>query len=368
MYDAVLRWTGELDPTRFIEKGEEPNLGYEPLAPAPDMVFRAAVLGVAHSGGGEWPRCIVDRWGRLYRLARGGDLIAMGHRVVVLDDLSGGFVDNVVRRPSSSRAAIDDGPGRWPVRRDPFDYVFHLAAYAAEGLSHFIKRFNYTNNLFGSVNLFNASINHGVSSALCSPLPSRSMAAARAAHDRRRPADPEDPYGIAKLAVEQDLRVCTEMFDLDYIIFRPHNVYGERQNIADQYRNVVGIFMNQILQDKPMTVFGDGGQSRAFSHISDVAPIIARSIEVPEAYDQIFNVGADQPYTVNELACAVARAMGDPNVNHLEARNEVKLGLLRSQQTGRGLWQAGQGPSLEKGIRLMADSGQIARGPREQHL
>ena len=79
---------------------------------------------------------------------------------------------------------------------------------------------------------------------------------------------PEDSYGIAKLAVEQELRISHEMFGLEYVIFRPHNVYGERQNIADRYRNVVGIFMNQILNGEPMTVFGDGYQQRAASHMS----------------------------------------------------------------------------------------------------
>ena len=71
------------------------------------------------------------------------------------------------------------------------------------------------------------------------------------------------------------------MFGLDYVIFRPHNVYGERQNIGDRYRNVVGIFMNQILQGEPMTIFGDGEQTRAFSYIGDVAPVIAEAIDDP---------------------------------------------------------------------------------------
>jgi hypothetical protein len=139
---------------------------------------------------------------------------------------------------------------------------------------------------------------------------------------------PEDPYGIAKLAVEQELRICKEMFDLDYIIFRPHNVYGERQNIGDKYRNVVGIFMNQILQKKPMTIFGDGNQTRAFSYIRDVAPVIAESIEVPDAYNQVFNIGADQPYSVNQLAQSVAQAMDvEPNIVHLPPRNEVMISI-----------------------------------------
>ncbi|HET7010800.1 MAG TPA: NAD-dependent epimerase/dehydratase family protein [Anaerolineales bacterium] len=252
-------------------------------------------------------------------------LLRRGHDVVVLDDLSGGFEDNLVDGIRFVRGSVDDVelvPRLFD--RERFEFVFHLAAYAAEGLSHFIKRFNYQNNLIGSVNLINASVNTGVrafvftsSIAVYGASPSLPMTEATPPH-------PEDSYGIAKLAVEQELRACKEMFGLDYIIFRPHNVYGERQNIGDKYRNVVGIFMNQILQGRPMTVFGDGEQTRAFSYIGDVGPVIAESIDRPGAYNQIFNIGADQPYSVNQLARAVAAAMGvEPRLVHLPPRNEV---------------------------------------------
>ena len=165
---------------------------------------------------------------------------------------------------------------------------------------------------------------------------------------------PEDPYGIAKLAVEQELKVCKQMFGLDYIIFRPHNVFGERQNIGDKYRNVVGIFMNQILQGKPMTVFGDGTQTRAFSYIDDVAPVIAESVEVPRAYNQIFNIGADQPYSVNELADSVARAMGvQPVVKHLPPRNEV-MDAYSSHDKVRQVFGERDLISLDDGLARMA--------------
>jgi len=89
---------------------------------------------------------------------------------------------------------------------------------------------------------------------------------------------PEDSYGVAKYAVEQELKVTHDMFGLPYVIFRPHNVYGERQNMGDKYRNVIGIFMNQIMQKRPLTIFGDGNQKRAFAHITDIADVIARAI------------------------------------------------------------------------------------------
>src|SRR6202165_4785471 len=201
------------------------------------------------------------------------ELLTLGDDVVVVDDLSGGFVDNI---PSAARfvegSIVDHELIDRLFSEHHFNHVFHLAAYAAEGLSHFIKRFNYHNNLIGSVNLINASINHGVKCFVFTSSIAVYGAGQSPMSEEMIPI-PEDSYGIAKLAVEQELRVSREMFGLDYVIFRPHNVYGERQNIGDRYRNVVGIFMNQILRSEPMSIFGDGEQQRAFTHISDVAPI-----------------------------------------------------------------------------------------------
>jgi UDP-glucose 4-epimerase len=136
---------------------------------------------------------------------------------------------------------------------------------------------------------------------------------------------PEDSYGIAKYAVEMELRACRDLFGLNYVIFRPHNVFGPRQNIGDRYRNVVGIFMNQILHGQPMTIFGDGTQTRAFSYIDDVAPMMAEAIDRPESWNQTFNVGSDQPYSLLQLANAVAAAMGvAPRLHHLDPRHEVQ--------------------------------------------
>lgn len=283
-------------------------------------------------------------------------LVNGGHQVTVLDDLSGGFRENIVPGAEFIQGSVTDYELIIRLFEEKrFDHVFHLAAYAAEGLSHFIKRFNYDNNLIGSVNLINASVNTGVkcfvftsSIAVYGASPELPMTEETLPH-------PEDPYGIAKLAAEQELRVCKEMFDLDYIIFRPHNVYGERQNIGDKYRNVVGIFMNQALQNLPMTIFGDGEQKRAFSYISDVAPIIARSIEIPEAYNQIFNVGAETPYTVNELAETVALAMEvEPQIKHLPARNEVKY-AWSSHEKVQKYFGAPEPVNLKDGVTKMAE-------------
>ena len=283
------------------------------------------------------------------------ELVRQGDEVTALDDLSGGFTDNLVEGVRFVQGSINDVE---LVNRlfaeERYEAVFHLAAYAAEGLSHFIKRYNYNNNLIGSVNLINASINYGVrrfvftsSIAVYGTSPVLPMTEETEAH-------PEDSYGIAKLAVEQELRACREMFGLEYVIFRPHNVYGERQNIGDKYRNVVGIFMNQILQGKPMTVFGDGAQTRAFSYIGDVAPVIAESLHTAGATDQTFNIGADQPYSVNELAERVAQAMGArAEIVHKPARNEV-LNAYSSHEKVRHVFGERRLTSLEEGLGRMA--------------
>ena len=252
------------------------------------------------------------------------ELQGLGHAVVVLDDLSGGFEENVPEGVVFVEGSILDHDLLARLFEEhEFDYVYHLAAYAAEGLSHFIKRFNYNNNLIGSVNLINESVKHKVERFVFTS----SIAVYGAIDPPMREADtphPEDPYGIAKLAVEQDLRVTHEMFGLDYTVFRPHNVYGEYQNLGDRYRNVVGIFMNQLMQGAPLTVFGDGEQTRAFSYVGDVAPVIARSVDLEGARNEVFNVGADRAFSVNELARTVMDVLGvEGEVRHVEARNEV---------------------------------------------
>ena len=211
--------------------------------------------------------------------------LELGQDVVVLDDLSGGFADHIPQGAKFVQGSITDHElVQCMFEEHEFDYVYHLAAYAAEGLSHFIRRFNYTNNLIGSTNLVNEAVKHRVKCFVFTSSIAVYGANQLPMHEDLVP-QPEDPYGIAKYAVELDLRAARELFGLDWVVFRPHNVYGENQNIGDRYRNVIGIFMNQIMRGKPMTIFGDGKQTRAFSYIDDVAPYIANSVNIPEAHN-----------------------------------------------------------------------------------
>lgn len=280
-------------------------------------------------------------------------LIQQEKEVVVLDDLSGGFSNNV--NPSAhfvQGSILDTNLVNQLFETHKFQYVYHLAAYAAENLSHFIRHYNYEVNVLGSINLINASVNNGVK---CFVFMSSSGVYGHVEPpcSEETTPNPGDPYGIAKWTVEQDLKVANDLFGLQHIIFRPHNVYGERQNISDKYRNVVGIFLNQILKNAPLTIFGDGTQTRPFTYIKDIAPTIANCVSHPDAYNQTFNIGSDRVITLNELADHIHTVTKtEDNRVYLEYRKEVDHILVSHEKIQRFLPMEKETP-LETGIAQM---------------
>jgi UDP-glucose 4-epimerase len=280
--------------------------------------------------------------------------LVAGHEVIAVDDLSGGFEDHVPEGVTFIKGSITDEHFiKQLFSKYKFDYVYHLAAYAAEGLSHFIRRYNYNTNLIGSINLINEAVKQKVKCFVFTSSIAVYGKGQLPMTEEMTPV-PEDPYGVSKYAVELDLKAAHEMFGLNYVIFRPHNVYGENQNIGDKYRNVIGIFMNQIMEGKQLTVFGDGTQTRAFSYIDDVAIPIAKCVNIPAAQNQVFNIGADKPYTVNELATVVCKDFGvKPEIKHLSARNEV-MHAYSDHAKAHSIFGDPTGITLEQGIARMA--------------
>lgn len=279
-------------------------------------------------------------------------LLDRGEEVVVLDDLSGGLRENLPEGATLVVGSVCDAElvsRVFDAHRD-LDVVFHLAAYAAEGLSHFIRRFNYTNNVVGSVTLINEAIRREVrrfvfTSSIAvygtGALPLREDHVAR----------PEDPYGIAKLAVEQDLAAAYAQFGLEHTIFRPHNLYGPFQSMRDRYRNVVGIFLNHAMHGRDLPIFGDGAQTRAFTYVGDVAPAIAASAWDERARNTVFNVGGDRAYPVRELAETILRVTAAKvGIRHEPARHEVTHAYCDHARF-REVLGAHADTSLEEGLR-----------------
>jgi UDP-glucose 4-epimerase len=285
-----------------------------------------------------------------------GVLVEQGHQVLVIDDLSGGFRENVPIGAGFLRASVlsDLRPVFENFRPDT---VYHLAAYAAEGLSHHIPLFNYQNNLEGTANVLGAAYHAGVKHFVFTS----SIAVYGHPHSPEpfRESDaptPADPYGIAKYACENHLRAFRDYFGRpDFTIFRPHNVYGERQNISDPFRNVVGIFMNRALRGESLPVFGDGSQTRSFSYIRSVADCIASAPLVEGAKNEVFNVGGDVATSVAELARTVASVLGIPaKLQCLEERKEVKHAHASHEKLQRVFGAEARDISLREGLEQMA--------------
>lgn len=293
-------------------------------------------------------------------------LLALGFEVIIIDDLSGGHPDNIPDGCQFKQASVlNAGAINHYFERYKPSYVFHLAAYAAEVLSPHIKHFNYMNNVVGSANIVNACVNNDVK---CLVFTSSIAVNAEGTppYDETDAFRPGDDYGNAKMVVEFMLHQTLHRFGLNYIIFRPFNVYGENQNIGDKYRNVIGIFMNQVMQNKPMTIFGDGEQQRSFSYIDDVAPHIAASVRRPELYNSTFFIGGSKQYSVNELAHVIGAEFGVlPDIKYLQQRQEAKVAWANTDKAFTAFGPAKT--ELAEGVHRMAEWARKV-GPRDSQI
>ncbi len=257
-------------------------------------------------------------------------LINKGHTVVCIDNLSGGYIENIDTRATFYPVDLsDDAAVDHIMNSHKFDFVYHFAAYAAVGLSPFIRRFNYTNNVIASVNLINGCIKHNVKKFI--------FASSMDVYGDQMPPftedmkpNPQDPYGIAKYAIEMDIENAHRQFGLNYTIIRPHNIIGPRQNIWDRYRNVAGIWIRKAMAGESLTIYGTGEQRRAFSDIKFYMRPFYQLMTNKHTDCQIINIGADGHVSINTLAQIVEDVAHEkmgirPAHVHLQARDEVKM-------------------------------------------
>ena len=257
-------------------------------------------------------------------------LLSSGHKVVGIDNLSGGYRENV--DPSVvlyTNDLCDSGAVDSIMKRHKFDFVYHFAAYAAVGLSPFIRGFNYKNNVLASVNLINSSIKYKVRKFV--------FASSMDVYGEQKPPfretmkpNPQDPYGIAKYAIEMDLDNAWRQFGLNYSIIRPHNIIGPKQNIWDRYRNVAGIWIRKAMAGAPLSIYGTGEQRRAFSDIKYYMEPFYQLLHNRKTDQQIINIGADAHVSINALASIVQDVahtkMGvRPLREYLDPRDEVGM-------------------------------------------
>jgi UDP-glucose 4-epimerase len=270
-----------------------------------------------------------------------------------IDDLSGGYIENVNKKVKFYKInlASDKNKVEKLFEKHKFDYVFHFAAYAAEGLSPFIRQYNYENNLIATTKLINLSIKYSIKRFIfTSTMAVYGNAEVPFREDYKQ--EPIDPYGIAKYACEMDIHVAGDQHGLDWCIFRPHNVYGANQNIWDKYRNVIGIWMYQHLNNMPMTIYGDGSQTRAFSYIDDCVPYFWMGAVDERASKQIFNIGGDDHITISDACDLLIDVIGSGTKTHLEQRHEVKHAWVTHDKI-KNILNYKQTTSLRDGLSLM---------------
>ena len=243
--------------------------------------------------------------------------------VVGMDDLSGGYRENVNKKVHFWQMDLINHPIENCFETHKFDYVFHFAAYAAEGLSPFIRSYNYQSNIVATSRIVNNCIKYGVK-RLVFTSSAAVYGSKNTVFDENDQPDPIDPYGIAKYACEMDIRVAGEQHELDWCIIRPHNVYGAKQNIWDKYRNVLGIWMVQHMNKEPMTIYGDGMQTRAFSYIDDSLEPLWNSAVLPGASKQIINLGGIVGYNMREASKVLRDVIGAGEIVFLEGRHEAE--------------------------------------------
>jgi UDP-glucose 4-epimerase len=257
-------------------------------------------------------------------------LLDRNYNVIGIDNLSGGYKDYVDDRLITKNQFFEFDLTNEKLLKNLFreyniDYVYHFAAYAAEGLSPFIRNYNYTNNILSSVNIINECINFDVKKMIFTSSMAVYGVGSPPFKESQLPS-PIDSYGVAKYAVEMDLYQANKQFDLKYNIIRPHNIVGVYQNIWDRYRNVIGIWIRKALNNENLSIYGDGEQTRAFSDIKYYLEIFEKLLY--QADNETFNIGADNYYKIKDVALIVKKIANKygykTELEFLQPRHEVK--------------------------------------------
>lgn len=285
--------------------------------------IKVLITGVAGLLGSHFSRYLLDN----------------GYEVIGIDNFSGGYADFIDSRLTFVPGNLEDAAFVDSVfESHKPDFIYHFAAYAAVGLSPFIRNYNYRNNVVASANVVNGCIKHDCKKMIFTSSMDVYGSLPVPYTEALKPA-PEDPYGIAKYSVELDLAAASRLFGLRYTIVRPHNVFGVYQNIWDRYRNVLGIWIRKTLAGEPLTIYGDGLQVRSFSDIKYyMKPFEALMLQ---GDGEIYNIGADSHISIKEACtklCKVASSRGhNTSVVHLEPRDEVKVAYCDHTKAKRDL-------------------------------
>lgn len=275
------------------------------------------------------------------------------YEIVGIDNLSGGYKENLSEKVRFHQLDLVTDSLDDVFKGGNIVYVYHLAAYAAEGLSPFIRCFNYQNNLVATANVVNACIKYSVKRLVFTSSMAVYGIGTPPFSEAHQP-NPVDPYGVAKFACEMDIQIAGEQHGLDWCIVRPHNVYGQHQNIWDKYRNVLGIWMYQKLHEEAFTVIGQGHQKRAFTYIEDCLEPLWQAAINDKASKEIINLGSSTETRVIDAAHLLQKIVGGAEIEHLEERHEV-INAYSTHEKAINILGYEDKTSLKEGLTYMWD-------------
>lgn len=229
------------------------------------------------------------------------------HQVFAIDDLSGGYKSNINPKSKFTKLDLRDRKATEEyINHIKPELLYHLAADATEGRSQFTPISATERNLLAYMHTLIPCIRNGLKKVVLTSSMSV-YGAQKPPFSERLPRRPEDIYGITKTAMEEATEVLSRVHKFDYVIIRPHNVYGPKQNLSDPYRNVIGIFINCLLNNKNFYIYGNGEQKRAFTYIDDFTPYILKCGFLDKVNGKIINIGPTEEYTINHVAQVVLR-------------------------------------------------------------
>ena len=282
-------------------------------------------------------------------------LINLGHEVSGNDSMIQGELDNLPKNINFHKTDCCNYDEMSKNLKD-IDIVYHCAATAHEGLSVFSPNFITKNIYQASVSVITASIINKVKRfVFCSSMARYGNQKSPFTEDMT--TKPEDPYGIAKVAVEDTLKLLCEVHSMDYNIAVPHNIVGPNQKYDDPFRNVMSIFINRNLQNKPSIIYGDGNQTRCFSYIDDVIFCLEKLALEKKISKEIINIGPDEEtITINELSKLVSNETGyngDPI--YVSGRPQEVKEASCSSDKARKLLNYKTKTSLKESVKLTAN-------------
>ncbi len=282
-------------------------------------------------------------------------LIDLGHEVSGNDSMIQGDLENLPKNINFHETDCCNFD-EMSKNLNNIDIVYHCAATAHEGLSVFSPNFITKNIYQASISVITASIVNKVKKFIfCSSMARYGIQKSPFTEDMT--PKPVDPYGIAKVAVEDTLKLLCEVHSMDYNIAVPHNIVGPNQKYDDPFRNVMSIFINRNLQNKPSIIYGDGNQKRCFSYIDDVIFCLEKLALDKKISKEIINIGPDEEtVTVNELSKIVANETGyNGKPIYVSGRPQEVLEASCSSDKARKLLEYKTKTSLRDSVKLTAD-------------